>query len=236
MLIERHSISTAPSARVFVSTTNRASIPAKAPSTVLVFANPTVPSDRFSSLPPLKGAELEADAILAIFPGSKVFTGDAATAARFLTEAPSYDIIHFGGHAIISPDEPARSALICASSFHRDGVVTSKEIARMRFRSTSLVVLAACSTLRGRNAAVEGVSSLATAFLVAGVPVVLGTLWDIDDQAAAPLVKEIYQAIANGALPADAVRSAQIKAIQTGDPDSQWAAFVIMGVSERSAR
>jgi CHAT domain-containing protein len=237
-LIERHSISMAPSAGVFVSTSNRASISARAPSTVLVFANPTVPSDRFSYLPRLQGAEQEANAITAIFPGSKVFTGDDATAARFLTAAPSYDIIHFGGHAIISPDEPARSALICASSSNRDGVVTSMEIARMRFRSTSLVVLAACSTLRGRKAAVEGVSSLATAFLVAGVPAVLGTLWDIDDQAAAPLVKEIYQAIANGASPADAVRSAQIKAIQTSDPDSraarQWAAFVLMGVSERS--
>lgn len=239
-LIERHSINMAPSAGVFVSTASRVSIPANAQSTVLVFANPTVPHDRFSYLPRLQGAEHEADAITAIFPASKVFTGADATAARFLTAAPSYDIIHFGGHAIISPDEPARSALICASSANRDGVVTSKEIARMRFHSTSLVVLAACSTLRGRNAAVEGVSSLATAFLVAGVPAVLGTLWDIDDQAAAPLVKEIYQAIANGASPADAVRSAQIKAIQTSDPDSraarQWAAFVLMGVSERSAR
>ena len=239
-LIENYSISMAPSARVFAATPNRVSVLANAPSTVLAFANPTAPSDRFSRLPLLKGAEREAAAITAIFPASKVFTGDDATASRLLTLAPSYDIIHFGGHAIISPDEPARSALICASSSNRDGVVTSKEIARMRFRSTRLVVLAACSTLRGRNAAVEGVSSLATAFLVAGVPSVLGTLWDLDDQAAAPLVKEIYQAIANGASPADAVRSAQIKAIQTSDPDSraarQWAAFVLMGVSERPAR
>jgi CHAT domain-containing protein len=235
-LIERYSISMAPSAGVFVSATNRASVPAKAPPTVLVFANPTAPSDRFPTLPPLEGAEREADAITAIFPASKVFTGDDATAARFLAAAPSYDIIHFGGHAIVSPDEPARSALICASSSNRDGVVTSKEIARMRFRSTRLIVLAACSTVSGRNAAVEGVSSLATAFLVAGVPAVIGTFWDIDDQAAAPLVKEIYRAIANGASPAEAVRSAQIKAIHTVDPDGRaarhWAAFVIMGVRD----
>jgi len=239
-LIEHYSISMAPSAGVFVSTTNRASVPAKAPSTVLVFANPTVPSDRFSTLPSLEGAEREAEAITAIFPASKVFTGDDATAARLLTAATSFDMIHFGGHAIISPDEPARSALICASSSNRDGVVTSREIARMRFSHTRLVVLAACSTLRGRNTAVEGVSSLATAFLVAGVPAVLGTLWDIDDQAAAPLVKEIYQAIAHGVSPTEAVRSAQIKAIQAIDPESResrhWAAFVIMGVGERPAR
>ena len=43
----------------------------------------------------------------------------------------------------------------------------------MLMRIAGIVILAACSTLRAQKSGVEGVPSLARAFLVAGVPAVI---------------------------------------------------------------
>jgi CHAT domain-containing protein len=223
----------APSAGVFISMAGRAHAPSGPPAKVLVFANPTVQEDRFPTLPSLDAAEADAAAIAPLYRSPALFVGGAATAEKFLELAPSYDLIHFAGHGVINANDPAYSALICASSPALSGVLTSRQIARMRFRSTRLVILAACSTMAGRNAAVEGVSSLATSFLVAGVPAVLGTLWDVEDRAASSFVRSVHASLARGLSPSDAVRAAQIESIRSGDAQrmnpSRWAAFALIG-------
>jgi CHAT domain-containing protein len=232
-LVERFPISMAPSAGVFVSMVERAHAPSGPPAKVLVFANPLVPADRFPTLPSLDAAEADAAWIAPLYRSPTLFVGDAATAEKFLELAPSYDLIHFAGHGVINAIDPAYSALICADSPAVSGVLTSRQIARMRFRSTRLVILAACSTMAGRNEAVEGVSSLATSFLVAGVPAVLGTLWDVEDRAASSFMRSVHRSLARGLSPSDAVRAAQIEAIRSGDDKamnpSHWAAFALIG-------
>ncbi|MCU1348545.1 MAG: repeat family protein [Acidobacteria bacterium] len=231
-LIQRHVIAVTPSAGVFVRNMERFGARRPAPSpAVVIFANPTIPRDAFPSLPSLGASELEASVVARFYRSHAVFTADAASAKRFLSDAPTHEVVHFAGHAIVHQTEPASSLLVCASTAGVPGSLTMRQIARMRFDSTQVVVLAACSTMTGRNAAVEGVASIARSFMIAGVPAVVGTLWDIDDREAAPLMRSLHEQLARGASPAAALRAAQIAAIGSGRPPSEWAAFTIMGVA-----
>ncbi|HEX8410362.1 MAG TPA: CHAT domain-containing protein [Thermoanaerobaculia bacterium] len=229
-LIERRATALSPSAGVFIATVQRLQqLPPTQPRSVGVFANPTIPRDKFPQLPSLRTSESEGRMIGKQYPKSDVFTREAATAMRFIELAPSYDVVHYAGHATLDRHEPAQSALVCASTPDMHGALTLRQIARMRFRSTRVVVLAACSTMDGRNAAVEGVPSLSRAFLVAGVPAVVGTLWDIEDGEAIRIMRPFHERLAHGTGAAEALRAAQIDALRAGLPVRQWAAFALTG-------
>ena len=231
-LVGRYAIGMVPSAGVFIATSGRV-VPAGSPrpSTAIVFGNPRLPRDLFPSLRELSGAEREARWVGSRYPRGEVFTGETATAHQFLTVAPDREVVHFAGHALLSRTEPGLSALVLAAGKGRGGTLTVAEISAMRFRSTRLVVLAACSTMTGRKAAVEGMPTIARAFLVAGVPAVVGTLWDIDDREAAPLMRTFHEEFARGSSPGEALRAAQIRAIRAGVKPSIWSAFALTGTS-----
>lgn len=228
-LIQHHVLATAPSAGVAMLAMERAW--KGRPSSALVFANPTIPRDTDPDLESLRTSEREAAVVARSYRHPALFQRDDATAERFLALAPGFDIVHFAGHAVVERAEPAASALVCASSPEVHGRLTLRQVAAMRFERTRVVVLAACSTMTGRNAAIEGVSSLARAFVVAGVPAVVGTLWDIDDAEAAPIMRALHEELARGADPGDALRAAQLAAIRDGRPVHQWAAFAVTGVA-----
>jgi len=235
-LVQRYTIATSPSAAVLLATLARLRLlPLRQVQSALIFANPAIPREQFGDLPSLTAAEYEAPKIARHYARADVFIGDSATAERFFELAPSRDLVYFSGHGVLNEREPFASALICASTPRVSGGVTSRAIARMKFRSTRAVVLAACSTMTGRNAAIEGVPSLARAFVVAGVPAVVGTLWDIEDHEAAAVTHPLHEQLARGVAPAEALRSAQIRAIGRGLPISSWSAFALMGNAAAAA-
>ena len=105
-----------------------------------------------------------------------------------------YEIVHFAGHAIASQENPNYSALILAppADGSASGALYSHEIAALDLANTRLVVLAACDTGAGPIRGREGVLSLARAFLGAGVPAVVQSLWAADDEASEDLFKIFY--------------------------------------------
>ncbi|HEX6087154.1 MAG TPA: CHAT domain-containing protein, partial [Thermoanaerobaculia bacterium] len=229
-LVQRQTVAVAPSAGVFVFTSQR-DAPGMPPTSALVLANPTIPRDTFPDLRSLGASEREASRIARSYTRAEILKRDDATAERFLKLAPEFEVVHFAGHAVVRNSEPGASALVCASSPEVHGALTQRQIAEMRFPKTQVVVLAACSTMRGRNAAIEGVPSLARAFVVAGVPAVVGTLWDIDDAKATPLMRVLHEELAKGIAAPDALRAAQLKAIALGQPVEEWAAFAVTGIA-----
>ena len=103
----------------------------------------------------------------------------------------------------------------------------------MRFPRTQVVILAACRTAQGQTRRGEGVLSLARPVLAAGVPSVVGTLWDIDDRAASRFLVDLHRRLTGGRSAPDALREAQIESIRSSSADASasatWAAFVAMG-------
>jgi tetratricopeptide (TPR) repeat protein len=94
-----------------------------------------------------------------------------------------------------------------------------------------LAVLSGCESALGRVSSGEGVLGLTSAFLSAGVPAVVATLWPVDDAVTADLMDAFYTGLTRGETVSSALRHAQ-EAIRerrgTGHP-FYWAGFVVVG-------
>jgi CHAT domain-containing protein len=225
-LLEQYRVLVAPSVATYAALLER---PATAMTSLqfATFGNPALVSSDFGPLPE---SELEAEFVGRRHVGSKVLLGNDATKARFIDALTTHDAVHYAGHATNSALEPWQSALLLASP---DGELTAREIVQLRAIKARLVVLAACST--AGDVSVEGSPVLAHAFLVAGVPTVIGTLWDIEDGDSGPLMIALHERLAKGMAPAEALRDAQLSLLRSPKPGyrhpSRWAAFVVYGAS-----
>lgn len=91
------------------------------------------------------------------------------------------------------------------------GVLTAEAIAAAQLRRLQLAVLSACETGLGDVASGEGVFGLHRAFHQAGARNVVGTLWRVDDQATAALMRVFYHQLwQEGQPPLAALRMAQL--------------------------
>jgi CHAT domain-containing protein len=232
-LIEQNLLVTAPSAAVFLESrahSARVRRQTHPTATIVVGAHGTV------ALPlrPLPELEREAGAVAALYLRPRFVEGVSASVEDVLAAIGRSRVAHFGGHALIDPVDPSRSALVVgAARDGRPGLLDCKMIGSQRFRETQLVVLASCSTLRNGSDRSEGTPNIARSFLAAGVPAVVGTLWDIDDAETAGLVADLHREVAKNVMPAAALRDAQLAALRNHysvirHPGS-WAAFEMLG-------
>jgi len=94
-----------------------------------------------------------------------------------------------------------------------------------------LVVLSACDTALGERIPGEGLRGLTQAFFAAGSQRVLGTLWEVDDQATSEWMRHFYQTLKETRSPAKALSRAQ--QAMAADPEWSdsyyWAGFVLAG-------
>jgi CHAT domain-containing protein len=77
------------------------------------------------------------------------------------------------------------------------------------------------------------VLSLARAFVAAGAPTVVASLWDVSDAASQRLFRSFYAHFRSGAAPVAALRNAQLAAIASADAADRmpatWAGFAAIG-------
>src|SRR5215510_3383887 len=95
-----------------------------------------------------------------------------------------------------------------------------------------LVVLSACNTGLGKEVKGEGLIGLTRGFMYAGARGVVASLWKVDDDATAELMKHFYAAMfQKGLTPAAALRDAQLalRSRKRWESPYYWAAFVIQG-------
>src|SRR5215472_13068631 len=97
--------------------------------------------------------------------------------------------------------------------------------------SADLVVLSACKSALGRDVESEGIIGLPRAFLYAGARSVIASLWKVDDEATATLMKGLYARIQRGESPISALRGAQLEMARgtRWQEPFYWAAFVLQG-------
>ncbi|MFL6449061.1 MAG: CHAT domain-containing protein [Bryobacteraceae bacterium] len=95
-----------------------------------------------------------------------------------------------------------------------------------------LVTLSACDAGSGRQEGIQGLESLVNAFQFAGARSVLASRWLADDMFTASLMTDIYGELGRGASVADALRRAQLAALQKFGAAARpalWSAFFISG-------
>ncbi len=222
-VVERHAVVIAPSAAVFARLHARRRMDERDPQLLLV----TGPSARDGEVMPLTQTADEIQTVISEYGVTKRLERKGGDPAVFAAQAAHADIIHFVGHA--QGDGSGDAALLTAGSGDDDRLDV-REIAQMHLGQTRIVVLAACNTARGQQRPGEGTISLARAFLAAGVPSVIATLWPIEDRSAAAFFPRLHHHLARGAAPADALRATQLEWIQRYDaPPGMWAAVQIIG-------
>lgn len=109
-----------------------------------------------------------------------------------------------------------------------DGIMTAMEISNLDLSNTDLVVLSACETGLGDIQGSEGVYGLQRAFKMAGVDVLIMSLWKVPDIETAEFMNMFYDLWIKNKNARVAFRNTQ-KLMQEkykGEP-SKWAAFVL---------
>ena len=99
--------------------------------------------------------------------------------------------------------------------------------------NAELVVLSACESGTGKYVREEGVMSLARGLMTAGAASLVMSLWKVEDQADADLMKGFYAQLAEGASKSEALRQAKLAYLDSADGltahPAFWAAFVSIG-------
>lgn len=229
LLLRDRIVSYAPSAAWLLLNLSRRQQRFSQTSRVLAIGNPAFDRREFP-LRNLPAAEGEAVRIAGLYADQSPLTGPSATHSALRRLAPQFDILHFAGHAVVGRDAPELSHLVLASDQEANGAVFSTEIAQWKLPRTRLVILSGCNTADGKLSATEGAASLARAFFAAGVPAVISSLWEIDDDATADFFISFHRLLVQGVSPAVALHEAQIKAAAAGRaPVRAWAAFQLFG-------
>ncbi|HWS99288.1 MAG TPA: CHAT domain-containing protein [Pyrinomonadaceae bacterium] len=160
---------------------------------------------------------------------------DASREQLLRTDLTQYAILHFATHGLLDPKRPEFSGLVLSTvnpeGRAQDGFVGLRDIYGLR-APVSLVVLSACSTALGKEVRGEGLIGLTRGFMYAGASSVLASLWRVDDEATAELMRRFYGNLLNeGMPPAAALRAAQNSIRQEPNWQSPyyWAGFTLQG-------
>lgn len=189
-------------------------------------------------IPRLPFTAQEADAILNVAhdPSDLKATGfDASRAEALSGVLDQYRYLHFATHGYLDTERPELSALVLSQLDRQgrpvDGFLRVNDIYNSRL-SADLVVLSACQTGLGKEVRGEGLMGLTRAFLYAGVPRVIVSLWSVDDRATAGLMAAFYRSLLRDhKRPSEALLAAQLELRKHKEWQSPyyWAAFVQQG-------
>lgn len=201
----------------------------------LFVADPAFDPARHPGFARLTGAVKEVWQAAADYPGARVLDGREASAQALRASLMRAGLLHYAGHAVFDDERPERSYLLLASTPGPGGAGTLEagEIAQMDLQHLSLVVLAACQTVRTGRDRAAGFSGLAGAFLAAGAGGAIGSLWEVDDRFTRPLMVEFHRAYRRSSNAPQALRAAQLRLLRSGDPvlrsPAAWAGFRYTG-------
>lgn len=138
---------------------------------------------------------------------------DATKSELLKSNLGNYRFIHFATHGILSGDIPyiLEPALVLTQPGNRnpeDGFLKMSEILELKLNADA-VVLSACKTALGKEIAGEGVVGLSRAFMLAGSKSVIVSLWSVESNSTAVLMKSFYSHLKPGRSKEEALRLAK---------------------------
>ena len=150
-----------------------------------------------------------------------------------------YRFVHFATHGLLNEVEPKFSGVVLSlydkhGHYHPDGYLWLKDIYSLNL-PVEMVVLSACRTGLGKRVRGEGLIGLSRGFMYAGAQRVLASVWKVDDEATAELMKRFYgKMLKEGMTPAAALSAAQWSMSKDNRWSNPyfWAGFVLHGESK----
>jgi CHAT domain-containing protein len=168
--------------------------------------------------------------------GAFVASGFNATRELLLgMDLTQFSILHFATHGLLDPKRPENSGLVLSTvagdGQEQNGFVSLQDIYGLR-APVDLVVLSACQTALGKDVRGEGLLGLTRGFMYAGASSVVASLWKVEDEATAELMRHFYaNLLQKGMTPAAALREAQNSIRQRPEwrAPYYWAGFTLQG-------
>ena len=234
-LIEDYTILTAPSIQVLEITREHQNRVRGLRQAALIVGDPTI-DPKFKENPyklnQMSRAKEASEAIAAIL-GTQAITGDNATKVAILDRMLNTRIVHLSAHGLLDDFQGfgiPGSIILAPSEKTDDGSLNAAEILQLKLDS-ELVVLSACSTGRGKITG-DGVVGLSRCFILAGVPSIIVSLWNMGVISAKLLMTQFYQNLARGDNRAEALRCAMLTTKARFPSPIAWAAFTLIGETE----
>lgn len=225
LLVEERPLSFALSATHAVEGSGRRQ-ESQPPRALFVGGSATGPAAAGLGVLPQAGAELRHLATL--YRDVTLLENEAATMEALRAAVRGRDVLHFAGHAVANDSFPWQSKLLMAPSPSApDGAASLESLRGVDFSNLRLVVLSACRTASGPIARGEGAISLVRPFVTQRVPAVVGSIWDVDDEASRDLLTRFHQAYLSNGDAALSLQQAQEAFIASGRPLRTWGAFVV---------
>jgi CHAT domain-containing protein len=184
---------------------------------------------------PLSFVKTELDRITQILPGSKQFIDAAFTIDRLQAELTqnAFPIVHLATHGKFGIDSRDTFLVTGQQTQNYNEKLTMNrlyQILQSVDKPPELLILTACETAVGSDRDALGIAGIS---LQAGAKSAIASLWQVDDQATAELISQVYQNLSQGMGRAKALQTAQKNWLQT-HPDTRqhpgyWAALTLVG-------
>ena len=203
-LVEDYVISYAPSLSIFYYCMQKK--PAKRDE-VLALALGSEPVGGYEALP---GTAIEIDQLGRLYNEDKFVnqSGTSFTETFFKKQAPDYGYVHLATHGVLNSYQPLYSHIVMHGTPEDDGRLTVDEIFNMHINGR-LVALSACETALGDLGHSDELVGLSRAFIYAGAPAVVVSLWKVEDATTAWLMTRFHQYLIAGSDMAEALTAAQ---------------------------
>ena len=191
-----------------------------------------------ATLPRLPASKQEAEAIISLTRSGAGLLALGFQASREMAMSPAlgeYRIVHFASHSIINSKHQELSGIVLSlvdrQGKPQNGFLRLHDIYNLNLPA-ELVVLSACNTGLGTDFRGEGLVGLTRGFMYAGAGGVMASLWKVDDEATAELMKHFYAGVLTRRLsPANALKQAQLalREQKRWRAPYFWAGFVLQG-------
>ncbi len=166
--------------------------------------------------------------------GGDVYLNESATVSRFKEIASDYRILHIATHSVVDNINPLRSRLVFSP------VTEEKDGACLRYNdlfnldlNAEMAVLSACNTGYGQNSEGEGIIALSRGFMYSGVPSLVISLWSVEDESTALIMKNFYRYIKEGLSKDEALRRSKLDFLSTSNSIYSsphfWSGFISIG-------
>jgi CHAT domain-containing protein len=174
----------------------------------------------------LAGARAEAAAIHKLVGSATEEIGQQASYSNLVQYGPHAKVLHLATHGLMDYHDPADSYLLLA-----DRRMTPVDIMTLSLRDTDLVVLSACESGIGSDG--MEYATLARAFVHAGVPSIIASLWRVPDDPTNDLMERFYTHLGKNEDSVAALAAAQREMLNSDNRSfrtpNAWAGFVVFG-------
>jgi CHAT domain-containing protein len=178
--------------------------------------------------PLLRHAEETAQKIAERY-NTQALTGSAATETAFRARAPRARSLFLAAHGRMDPSSPLFSSIFLAPDEKNDGLLEVHEVYELDLREADNVVLSGCQTQLGELSRGDEVVGLNRAFLYAGTPTVIASLWSVREVQTGEMMMSFYEGRSRGMSKAVALQRAQSLVRASHPHPYYWAAFVLTG-------